>query len=72
MCFQVKVWFQNRRTKLKRTVGDDGEEKTGDERSSTMTSSHDPDRSVSPDSFVESDFDMEEDDSNVDQNIDVV
>ena len=47
----------------------DDDVKDGERRSSSMTS-HDQDRSMSPESLIESDFD--EDDSNMDQNIDVV
>ena len=68
--FQVKVWFQNRRTKLKRTVSDD-DEKPGERQSSTMTS-NDADRSMSPESVLGSDYEIEDDDSHMDQNIDVV
>ena len=69
--FQVKVWFQNRRTKLKRTVSDDGDEKSGEQRSSTVTS-HDADRSMSPESVIDSDYDIDDDEGQMDQNIDVV
>ena len=65
LSLQVKVWFQNRRTKLKRNVTDGD-----DNKDSSASNGSGQQRAGTPESFVESDFEDDEDD--LDTNIDVV